>query len=253
MSSSMMIQHPAAPIRPRTASGSRSCARVALLAILVLASAATAARVNAQPHETPASAAAAQPEQAAPAGKDHAEAGAEEHGSVLQTVAKLLNFVILVGVLVYYLKTPAAAYLASRSTQIRQDLITAAETRATASAELAEIARRLEALPAELDALKARGAEDVKAEKVRIAQAAAVERERLLQQTRREIDMRLRLARRQLVDLAADLTVNVARARVLRSITAEDQMRLVDRYTTQLGQGPDAAGPVSGMRNKEAR
>ena len=249
-----MIQYPAASTRPRAASGSRLRLRasmVALIAVLLLVGAATA-RVSAQAHEPPA-AAAAQPEHAAPAGQEHAKAGAEEHGpTVLQTVAKLLNFVILVGVLVYYLKSPAAAYLASRSTQIRQDLITAAETRATASAELAEIARRLQGLPAELEALKARGVEDVKAEKIRIAQAAAVERERLLQQTRREIDMRLRVARRQLVDLAADLTVSVARARVLRLITPEDQIRLVDRYTSQLGQGPDAAGPA-GALGKEAR
>ena len=38
---------------------------------------------------------------------------------------------------------------------------------------------KLEALPAELDALQAQGAEDVAAEQARIAQAAAVERERL--------------------------------------------------------------------------
>lgn len=153
---------------------------------------------------------------------------------VVQTIAKLMNFAILVGVLVYYLRTPIAGYLASRSTQIRADLVTAAETRRTATAQLEEIARKLQTLPGELEALKAQGAEDVKVEKVRIAQAAATERERLLEQTRREIAMRLRIARRQLVDLAAELTVNAARDRVVRSITPEDHLRLVDRYTSQL-------------------
>ena len=47
------------------------------------------------------------------------------------------------------------------ATQIRQDLVTAAEMRETATAQLAEIERKLQALPAELEALKARGAEDV--------------------------------------------------------------------------------------------
>ena len=59
------------------------------------------------------------------------------------------------------------------------DLVTAAEMRETATAQLAEIARKLQTLPAELDALKAQGAQDVVAEQARIAQAAAVERERL--------------------------------------------------------------------------
>lgn len=163
----------------------------------------------------------------------HASEGGEGN-PVVQTIAKLMNFAILVGVLVYYLRTPIAGYLASRSTQIRADLVTAAETRRTATAQLEEIARKLQTLPGELEALKAQGAEDVKVEKVRIAQAAATERERLLEQTRREIAMRVRIARRQLVDLAAELTVNAARERVVRSITPEDHLRLVDRYTSQL-------------------
>jgi F-type H+-transporting ATPase subunit b len=135
---------------------------------------------------------------------------------------------------VYFLKTPASTYLAARATQIRQDLVTAAETRATATAQLAEIERKLQALPAELQALKAQGAEDVKAEQARIAQAAAAERERLIAQTRREIDTRLRLARRQLTEHAAQLAVKVAEERIRRTITPEDQLRLVDRYAAQL-------------------
>ena len=92
-------------------------------------------------------------------------------------------------------------------THIRQDLVTASELRATASAQLAEIDRKLKALPAELEALQAQGAEDVKAEQARIAQAAAAERERLIAQTRREIETRLRMARRQLTEHAAALAV----------------------------------------------
>jgi F-type H+-transporting ATPase subunit b len=157
-----------------------------------------------------------------------------EGNPIVQAIAKLINFGLLVGVLVYYLRTPIAAYLASRSTQIRADLVAAAETRKAATEQLEAIRRKLASLPGELDALKAQGAEDVKAEKVRIAHAAAAERERLLEQTRREIGMRLRIARRQLVELAADLTVKVARDRVVRSMTPEDHLRLVDRYTNQL-------------------
>ena len=164
-----------------------------------------------------------------------AEGAEAQHGqTLLQSVAKVVNFAILAGVLVYFLKAPISTYLASRATQIRQDLVTAAETRATATAQLAEIERKLQALPAELQALKAQGAEDVKAEQARIAQAAAVERERLIAQTRREIETRLRLARRQLTEHVAQLAVKIAEDRIRRTITPEDQLRLVDRYAAQL-------------------
>ena len=217
-----------------------------LLSVIAAMAAATSAVVSAQGHEAPQDAAAqptakgAEPVEHGAAHGQAAEAGhaAEEaHGSehvVRDTIARLLNFGILVGALVYFLKTPIAGYLAGRSAQIRQDLVAAAEMRSMATAQLEEIQKKLSALPAELEALKARGEEDVRAEQLRMAQAAAAERERLIAQTRREIDMRLRLARRELTEYAAQLAVGVARDRIARSITPEDQLRLVDRYAAQL-------------------
>jgi hypothetical protein len=47
------------------------------------------------------------------------------HGqALLQSIAKIVNFAILGGVLVYFLKTPLKTYLGSRATHIRQDLVT---------------------------------------------------------------------------------------------------------------------------------
>jgi F-type H+-transporting ATPase subunit b len=163
-----------------------------------------------------------------------AEGKHAEGNPVLELIARLVNFGILVGALAYLLRSPIAGYLASRSTQIRQELVTASEMRAAASAQLTEIERRMQALPAELEALRKQGAEDVKAEQARIALAAARERERLLEQTRREIDMRLRVARRELTEHAAHLAVQVAEQRIRRTITPDDQIRLMDRYASQL-------------------
>jgi F-type H+-transporting ATPase subunit b len=163
-----------------------------------------------------------------------AEAEAPHGQTILQSIAKVVNFAILGGVLFYFLKTPISVHLASRATQIRQDLVTASEMRATAAAQLAGIETRMQALPAELEALKAQGAEDVKAEQARIAQAAAAERERLIAQTHREIESRLRMARRQLTEHAAGLAIRIAEERIKETITPDDQLRLVDRYAAQL-------------------
>lgn len=153
---------------------------------------------------------------------------------VMSSVYRLANFLILAGTVFYFLRTPIANHLSSRSAQIRQDLVTAAEMRTVATAQLADIEKKLQALPAELEGLKRQGAEDVEAERVRIARVAAEERTRLLEQTRREIDMRLRIARRELTEHAARLAVDVAETRIRRAITPEDQVRLVDRYASQL-------------------
>jgi F-type H+-transporting ATPase subunit b len=157
-----------------------------------------------------------------------------EHEGILPTIARLFNFAILAGVLVYFLRRPIQEYLATRSNQIRQDLVTAADMRRTATAQLEEIQRKLAALPAELEALRTRGAEDIAAEQARIGETAKAERERLLEQTRREIQMRLRVARRELTEHAAQLAVQVAEQRIKRNITSEDQLRLLDRYASQV-------------------
>jgi F-type H+-transporting ATPase subunit b len=200
----------------------RFFARNLLFAVLLTATLPIAVLAG-QPHE-PA-------QHAAPRGEP-AE-GAHEQ-TWLQTAAKVANFAILVGGLAYFLKAPLAAYLASRETQIRQDLVTAADMRTAAAAQLAEIEKKLHSLPAELAALRTQGAADVVAEQARIAQAGAAERERLIEQTRREIEMRLRVARRQLTEHAAQLAVNIAEDRIRGSITPDDQLRLIDRYTSQL-------------------
>lgn len=149
-------------------------------------------------------------------------------------IARIANFAILIGVLYYFLRGPVVTFLNNRYTQIRQDLVTASEMRTAASAQLAEIQQRMQTLPGELDALRRQGADDVVAEQARITQAAATERERLLETTRREIDMRLRLAQRELTQHTAALAVGIAEQRIRQSITPDDQMRLVDRYTSQL-------------------
>jgi F-type H+-transporting ATPase subunit b len=194
----------------------------------------------------PGIAALAQSPEAPAAQATHAEEAPHDE-SLLRTGARLANFAILAGVLVYFLRLPIAGYLSSRGTQIRQDLVTAAEVREAASAQLADIARKLDTLPAELAALKAQGAQDVVAEQARIAQAAALERERLVDQTRREIATRLRQARRELTAHAAELAIKVAEERLRRSITPEDQLRLVDRFTAQLSRADH------GMHGTEAR
>jgi F-type H+-transporting ATPase subunit b len=199
------------------------------LALLLLAPPALAQ------HEQPA---------ATPAAADHAaqagEHGAEgEHGNpIVGMIARLFNFAILAGTLVYFLKSPIARYLGDRGTQIRSDLVKAADMRAAAAAQAAAIEQKLAALPGELDALRKSGAEEVAAEEGRIRMAADAERARLLEQARREIDSQLKLAERALTAHAADLAVAVAAKRVKATITAADQARLVDQYLGRLAAAP---------------
>jgi F-type H+-transporting ATPase subunit b len=208
--------------------------RIVLAALLLAALAIAAPLAQTPPDHAPTAApTSSMPQHAETA--DHGKEAAHDPGW-MPTVWKTANFLILVGALTYFLRAPLMGYLAGRIGKVREDLVTAKQTRETAARQLAEIDAKLAALPAELEALKARGAEDLAAERVRIEQEAQAERQRVLEHTRREIDMRLRVAKRDLLELGANLAVNVASDRIRTSITPDDQARLVDRYAKQIGE-----------------
>jgi len=176
---------------------------------------------------------AAQPPEPGLQAAGEAETPTEAH-PWLDLTARLVNFSILAGSLWYLLRSPIGRYLTDRGTQIRADLVNAAETKQAAAAQIEEIDRRMKALPGELDALRRQGAQDMATEEQRIAAAAEAERARLLEQARREIELQVKVAERDLVAHAADLAVGVAAERIKKNITDDDQQRLVDRYVQQL-------------------
>lgn len=159
---------------------------------------------------------------------------ANEEGAVdagwAPAIAKIVNFAILAAGVVYFGRGPIGEYLRTRSTTIRKDLVDSKTLRSEAEQQLAAVRQRLSVLPGELAEMKRRGEEELAAEKVRLADATASERQRLIDQTRREIDLQLRLARRDLVQHSVDLSMTLARTRIQKDITAEDQARLIDRY-----------------------
>ncbi len=238
-----LIRTPAtrSPIPPTPtahAARSRMARAAAVLAVLVWASwglpAAAAARESSAPQ---AAAAWRRPRRRGAGDARHADAGereAERAESPWATVARLFNFALLAGALVYFLRSPLMAYLDQRRVQVRSELAKAADLKAEAGAELSVIDAKMGALPGELEALKRRGAEEIAAEEARIRAQAEAERQRLIDQAKREIATELRVAERELKARAGELAVAVATERVKRAITDADQARLVDRYVAQV-------------------
>lgn len=152
------------------------------------------------------------------------------------TIAKIFNFAILAGGLYYFTNKMFRDYLQTRSQTIRKDLTDAKTLRSEAEQQLTSVRARLAALPGELAEMKRRGEEELAAEKVRLANATAAERARVQDQARREIELTSRLARRELLVHSAELSMNLARKRIERDITAEDQARLIAGYKPEVRQ-----------------
>lgn len=152
----------------------------------------------------------------------------------MPTVAKVFNFLALVGILIYFLRSPITAHLAARHATIRRELVDAQTLRQSADQQLASVRTRLAELPGELEALQARGMDELAHERARLQATTVAERAKLLERTRRDIDLRFRVARRDLVEHTADLAVRIARSRIEQEITADDHTRLVDRYAQEV-------------------
>jgi F-type H+-transporting ATPase subunit b len=163
-----------------------------------------------------------------------AQEGEAHEASLTDLFWPVVNFAIMVWILNYFLREPLTTYLKNRSAAIRQDLVEAAALKATATAQLDEIERKMTALPGEIEALRTRGQAEIAGEEQRISQQAAAERDRLLDQARRQIDVQVRLAKRELTEHAADLAVHLAADRLATETTAADHDRLVSRYLEQV-------------------
>jgi F-type H+-transporting ATPase subunit b len=178
-----------------------------------------------------------------PPASEGGEAASSQGGeSPWKTIARLFNFAILASVLVYFLRSPFVTFLRDRAAACRADLLNAAELRRKAALDIAEIDRRIAALPGEVDALRARGIGEVEAEEARIRQAAESERARLVEQARRQIDLQLRVAKQELIVHAANLAVEIATRRLQQTIREDDQLRLVERYLSQVAGRTGGAG-----------
>ncbi len=203
-----------------------------MTAVLAVCAASAFAEAPAAGHAGPAASAEHQPAAQAPTA-EHGEAAGHD-GWVWPLVARLFNFAVLVGTLVYFLRKPFATYLQNRSAQIRRDLVEAEELRQSAEAQMAEIEAKLRALPGEIETLRRQGSDELAAEEARLRAAAEAERVRLVEQARREIDLAVRVAKQELRREAADLAVGVASERIKAQLTPEAHLRLVDRYADQV-------------------
>jgi F0F1-type ATP synthase membrane subunit b/b' len=66
------------------------------------------------------------------------------------------------------------------------------------------------------------------------AEVSAKEQERLVDRARRDVELQFRVARRELIQHIAELSMTLARARIEREMTADDQTELIDRYAAQV-------------------
>jgi F-type H+-transporting ATPase subunit b len=159
-----------------------------------------------------------------------ASEGAAGHGGGIpwgDIFKQAVNFAILAGALVYFLKKPISSFLKDRSEQLRKSIDDAARAREEAAAKLSAIEARMARLSDEIAGMNRKMEAEAGEEARRIRDTAQAEIERVRTQAQFAADQEVKKARVELRKEAADLATRAAEEIVKKAITAEDQERLV--------------------------
>jgi len=138
-----------------------------------------------------------------------------------------VNFAILVGVLVYFLRKPVSSFLKERSELMRKSIDDAAAARADAARKLESIDARLASLSDEVARMNAQMDSETASEAKALRETIDAEIARIGAQAAFSGDQEVKKARQELQQEASALCARAAEELVRKSLSPEDQERLV--------------------------
>jgi F-type H+-transporting ATPase subunit b len=153
------------------------------------------------------------------------------------TVWQAINLVVFLGLLVWFLRKPVSTFFGDRRKEIEESLRKTEESRRRAEALAAEMEERLAKLDAEVSAIHARATKEAAAEQDELLRQAEEDARKIVERARADMDTRVRYARKELTTYAGDLAVGIARDVLSKSVTAQDEDRLLREGLSALSAG----------------
>jgi F-type H+-transporting ATPase subunit b len=144
-----------------------------------------------------------------------------------EIIKQAINFLLLAGVLVYFLRKPFSSFLKERSELLRKAIDDAAKARAEAAEKLAAIEIRTAKLADEIAGMNAKMDVEAAAEARKLQETAAAEISRIRAQAEFTGEQEVKKAREELRREASLLTARAAEELVRKTLSPEDQERLV--------------------------
>jgi len=164
-----------------------------------------------------------------------AEAGAHAKAfSFTEELFKLVNTLIVVGILYKVAYHPIRNFLKDRREGIRKALEESRAAREEAEKELAEQRSKVADLEAELVRVREQGEKERTAMRERLEEEQENQAQRLLEQTRTTIELEASKARADLQNQAASLALNLAEEMLKKELGEADQERFVENYLAKL-------------------
>jgi F-type H+-transporting ATPase subunit b len=158
------------------------------------------------------------------------ESFAEKHELAL----KWPNFLLLAGLLGYFIGKNAGPFFAARSAGIRKDMDESLRQREQAEAKAADVDRRLADLGEDIAALRGHSEAEAQAESERMAQHTTAEIAKIQAHAEREIASAGKAARMALKRYSAELAMALAEQKVRARMTPDTEDALVQGFVRNL-------------------
>jgi F-type H+-transporting ATPase subunit b len=161
---------------------------------------------------------------------------AQEGGGLPEPNAgwKWANFVLLVAGLGYLLAKTLPPLFKSRTEEIQKGIAEARAIKQDADKRAAEVDARTAALGADIERFREEAKAEMQQEGERIRQETAAQIARLENQAQQEIEISGKIARRELKNYAAKLSLDLAEQRVRERLTQQAEKELVDAFIHDL-------------------
>ena len=143
---------------------------------------------------------------------------------------RILNFIILVGLLWYWLADKIKGYFVDRRNEIATLLDEVAKAREDAQKQFALYEQKFKNIESETQEIRDMLAGEIEAEKKRIAAEGQAASERIMEQARAAADQEVIKARQGLRDYVVDLAGDMAMTIVTKSMQPKDQVAIIDEY-----------------------
>lgn len=150
------------------------------------------------------------------------------------SIWQILNLILFLAVLIYFVAKPMAAAFRRRQLEIEERRKQAETQRAEVERLSVEIRERTARLEIDIEEIRRQGIVEGESARAALSVRAQEEAERVKRQAAEEIERRVTAAKMELRQAAADLTVSAGSEIVSREITDEDRRRLLSESVSRV-------------------
>ncbi len=165
-----------------------------------------------------------------------AEEGAHESTTFVgDWLPRIINFAIIAGVVIYFMRKPIRDFFANRSAEIAKAMQESKEARERAVAALAEMDRKIKDLQAETNRMLAEAESRGEKDRAALVEEGKKLAQEIQDQVKEGISIETEKAKTALAVEAALLSIDLAEGKIREKISGQDHERIVKEYISKVG------------------